>query len=85
MNCFNKTKTKYVVKIISRAALRIASKFGDLQELVRIIQDKEQLKFKRIRRENERLLKSVDNQLVPSQDVTYALIIQYLSKIVYLS
>ena len=84
MNCFNKTKIKYVVQIISRAALRIASKFGDLQELVRILRDKEQLKLKRIQRENERLLKSMDNQLCPAQDVNYALIIQYLTKIVYL-
>ena len=37
MKCVNKTKTKYVLKITDRAALRIASKFGDLQELVIII------------------------------------------------
>ena len=61
MNCFNKTKTKYVVKIISRAAPRIASKFGDLQELVRILRDKEKLKFKCLQRDNERLLQSMDN------------------------
>ena len=31
MNCVNKKKTKDVVKITNRAALRIASKFGDPQ------------------------------------------------------
>ena len=41
-----KQKTKDVVKITDRTAPHVASKFGDLQELVRIIRDKEQLKLK---------------------------------------
>ena len=40
INRVNKTKTKDVVKITDRAALRIASKFGYLQELVRTLRDK---------------------------------------------
>ena len=41
MNHANKAKKKDVVKITYRAALRIALNFGDIKELVRIIQDKE--------------------------------------------
>ena len=61
INCVNKTKTEDVVKITDRAALHIASKFGYLQELVRILRDKEKLKFKCLQRDNDRLLKSMDN------------------------
>ena len=61
MNRVNKTKTKDVVKITDIAALRIASKFGDLQEPLRILREKEQLKLKRLQIDNERILKSMDN------------------------
>ena len=56
-----KQKTKDVVKITDRTAPHVASKFGDLQELVRIIRDKEQMKLKRLRKENERILDPMDN------------------------
>ena len=61
INCVNNTKTEDVVKIADRADLHIASKYGYLQEIVRILRDKEQLKLKRQQIENERLLKSTDN------------------------
>ena len=41
MNCINKTKTKDFVKITDGVAPHVASKFGDIQELVIILQYKE--------------------------------------------